>query len=812
MTTQLGSVGTSSAADDFGQALERRWRAVFDNSAVGIGLTDASGRFLAANPVLQGMLGYTQAELESMSLIDLTPEPDREATQLRITELLAGRQHEYHAERRYLRRDGVIVWGNASVSVVPGTEGMPQMLVKIVEDITERKRAEAALRENEARLQAILDHSPAKIFLKDLAGRYLLSNREFESITHVPPAAAVGKRDEELFPTEQAAAFRANDLKVLQANVPMEFEEIALHDDGPHTSVVLKFPLKNAEGETYALGGVATDITERKRAEAELLALKDQLAAELAAMTRLHELGTRLLATEELQRLLEEVLDATIALLSADFGNVQLYNRESRALEIVAQRGFEQDFLDYFDRVHDGTASCGEAMQRRERVIVEDVLSDPLFAPHLAIVAAAGYRAVQSTPLLGRGGEFLGMISTHFREPHRPSERELRLTDLYARQAAELIERRRAEEKLRRSEAYLAEGQRLTHTASWVWNASSGDLFWSVEHFRIFGLDPETVKPSHEMVFRMLHPEDQAFVEREFQQAIRDKAEFDKEFRIVRPDGTVRHIHSVAWPRLNGSGALAEYVGTIIDVSEQRRAEAALRRAQEQVARVTRAMSMGELTASIAHEVNQPLAAIVANGNACLRWLARDPPELEEARGGAERIVRDANRASEVIAGIRAFLMRGEPHRARTDLEELIDEVIALVLGDARAHDVSLQRAVAADLPSVVADRAQLQQVLLNLAKNAIEAMSSLTGRARVLEFGADRHGGASVVVAVRDSGVGLDPQDETRIFDHFYTTKPDGLGMGLAISRSIVEAHGGRLWAAANDGPGETFRFTLPL
>jgi PAS domain S-box-containing protein len=178
-----------------------------------------------------------------------------------------------------------------------------------------------------------------------------------------------------------------------------------------------------------------------------LLAVKDELAAELTAMTRLHELSTRLLAATELQPLLEEVLDATIALLSADFGNVQLYDPKSRALKIIAQRGFQQEFLDYFDSVQEGAA-----LELCERVIVEDVLTDPVFAPHLHIVAAAGYRAVQSTPLISRGGEMLGMISTHFREPRRPSERDLRFVDLYARQAAEMIERKRAEEALRASE------------------------------------------------------------------------------------------------------------------------------------------------------------------------------------------------------------------------------------------------------------------------------------------------------------------------------------------------------------------------
>jgi signal transduction histidine kinase len=227
---------------------------------------------------------------------------------------------------------------------------------------------------------------------------------------------------------------------------------------------------------------------------------------------------------------------------------------------------------------------------------------------------------------------------------------------------------------------------------------------------------------------------------------------------------------------------------------------------------VTRVTTMGELAASIAHEVNQPLAAVVANGHACLRWLAAEPPNEQEANDAVQRIIRDANRASEVISRIRGFLKRGEPQRTLVHVDEVIGEVISLVQDKARTHGVSIRGEAAADLPPVVADRVQVQQVILNLVMNAIEAMSPVTEQPRVLAVGADKYRADAVRVAIRDSGVGLDPQHRARIFDAFYTTKPEGMGMGLAISSSIVEAHGGRLWATPNDGPGETFQFTLPI
>jgi PAS domain S-box-containing protein len=248
------------------------------------------------------------------------------------------------------------------------------------------------------------------------------------------------------------------------------------------------------------------------------------------------------------------------------------------------------------------------------------------------------------------------------------------------------------------------------------------------------------------------------------------------------------------------------------DITERKRAEEALAQSRNELARVTRVTTLGELAASIAHEVNQPLVAVAANADALVRWMAAQPPNEQEAHAAVQRIIRDANRANEVIARIRGFLKRGEPHRTRVRIEDVICDVIGLVQAEARTHGVSILHTPSNELPSVLADRVQLQQVILNLVMNAIEAMSTVTGAPRVVEIGASQHESEAVLVAVRDSGAGLDPGDRERVFDAFHTTKPEGMGMGLAISRSIVEAHGGRLWATPNDGPGETFQFTLPI
>jgi C4-dicarboxylate-specific signal transduction histidine kinase len=220
---------------------------------------------------------------------------------------------------------------------------------------------------------------------------------------------------------------------------------------------------------------------------------------------------------------------------------------------------------------------------------------------------------------------------------------------------------------------------------------------------------------------------------------------------------------------------------------------------------------VGELTASIAHEVNQPLAAVIVNANACVRWLRAEPPNVGEAEAAAHRIARDARRAADVVSRIRALVTRSEPEKNELQIAEVIREVVRLVDAEARAHQVTLVVAHSQDLPAVLGDRIQLQQVLLNLTLNAIESMQTVTDRARILDLGVEPYGVGYLCVKVRDCGPGLAPEQRDRIFDAFYTTKPRGMGMGLAISRSIVDAHGGRLWATANADGGETFQFTLP-
>ncbi len=378
----------------------------------------------------------------------------------------------------------------------------------------------------------------------------------------------------------------------------------------------------------------------------------------------------------------------------------------------------------------------------------------------------------------------------------------------------DIEDRKQAEDALRRSEHYLTEAQRLSHTGSWAYNPATGKaIYWSEEMFRIHGLDPQRdPAPDLNELPRFWHPDDRDRVLERVRTTIREKAEYAIEQKIVLPDGTIKHLHAIGHPVFDDAGALVEYFGTVMDITERKRAEEALHKAQAELAHVTRVTTMTALTASIAHEVNQPLGAIVTNANAALRWLARQPPELDEARETLERI---AQRWAPGRRGDRAGARAPQEDNRfteRVDLNDLIQDTIALVQGEVRRHRILLRTELAPDLPPVVGDRVQVQQVLLNLVLNGIEAMKEVAERPRELLIRSrPRRIRTAVLVTVQDTGVGLDPQSVERVFEAFYTTKPDGMGMGLAICRSIVEAHGGRLWASANEPHGTIFQFTLP-
>ncbi|MBV8754359.1 MAG: PAS domain-containing protein, partial [Hyphomicrobiales bacterium] len=370
-----------------------------------------------------------------------------------------------------------------------------------------------------------------------------------------------------------------------------------------------------------------------------------------------------------------------------------------------------------------------------------------------------------------------------------------------------------AEEELRRSEAYLAEAQKLSHTGSWVVDyVNRKPIYSSEEHHRLFGFDPANGMPPWREWMDRIDPEDRPRTKELVERSSREKTDLEMDYRICHPDGTVRYVHDVGHPVLNEAGEVVEFVGTSVDVTQRRLAEDALEKARSELARVTRVMSLGALTASIAHEVNQPLSGIITNASTCLRMLAADPPNIEGARMTAQRTIRDGNRAADVITRLRALFSKKAAATETVDLNEATREVLALVFSDMLRNKIFLRTEIDDDHPLLVTgDRVQLQQVILNLVRNAVEAMSEVDDRPRHLLVRADAQDLGHARLLVKDAGVGLDAQAMERLFDAFYTTKEDGMGIGLSVSRSIIENHGGRLWAEPNDGPGATFSFSIP-
>jgi PAS domain S-box-containing protein len=499
--------------------------------------------------------------------------------------------------------------------------------------------------------------------------------------------------------------------------------------------------------------------------------------------------------------------------------------------------------------------------------------------------------------------------------------------------ATEIEGRKRAEQALRRSEAYLADAQRMSHTGSWALDVTSRRIIHSSEeHHRLFGFDPAAAMPPWDDWVGRIHPDDRDRTMATIEGKIRERSDFEVDCRTVHPDGTIKHIHAVGHPVLSPSGDLVEFVGTSIDVTERERAQRAeslnsqvfesapdgicivgrdyryrrsnpvyarrwgiaveqivgthvsellgldafhrtikpnldrcfageevtfewfsefrgrlhlavsysplrsgseeveaalviqrdfteymraseaLREAQMELAHVNRVTTMGQLAASIAHEIKQPLTGVVANADAGLRWLARQPPNVKEAQDALDCIVKDGHRAGDVISRIGALIKKAPPQKEGLEINEAILEVIALARGEMVKNGISVQTQLAEGLPLIQGDRVQLQQVILNLIVNAVDAMSGVSEGTRELFIGTADDAQNGVLIEVRDSGPGLPPESLERVFDAFYTTKAAGMGMGLSICRSIIEAHGGRIWASRAAGPGATVQFTLPV
>jgi predicted ATPase/signal transduction histidine kinase len=530
-----------------------------------------------------------------------------------------------------------------------------------------------------------------------------------------------------------------------------------------------------------------------------------------------------------LGRLIETLM--TIALEPAGAERGLLILLRGNTLQIEAEASTDRKTVDV--RLRRDTVTPNDlpesvlhtALRTRESVILDDASADNPFSKD-AYFQQAHARSVLCVPLI-KQATLVGVLylentlASHVFTPERISVLELLSSQaaislenarLYADLASENRERQTAEDALRRSEASLHDAQEISHTGSWRWKIDTGEVSLSAELGRILAVDPTAPLPSAEEFIAMIHADDRPAFQDALDRSVRERSRFEHEYRQVLADGSIKRLHLVGRPDDFAASGELEYTGVVMDVTERRSAEDALRDAQAELTRAARLTTMGELAASIAHEINQPLAAIVSQGSAGLRWLRRDTPELEEAREAFAQIVSNGQRAGDVIRGLRGLAKKSGPRITTLDIDDTIREVLALTYAEVQRHGVAVHTDLAVGNQLVAGDRVQLQQVLLNLILNAIDAMKVVTDRARELAVSSDLTDPDSVLISVEDSGAGLDPVIAQRVFEPFVTTKPDGLGMGLSICRSIIDAHGGHLWVSPAVPHGTAFHFTVPI
>jgi PAS domain S-box-containing protein len=684
--------------------------------------------------------------------------PDDLAYVKETVECAAQEQKDLDFEHRLFMQDGSSKYLKVVAHALRDKSGETEF-VGAVMDITSTKEAED-------RIRLIIDAVPAQLWTESPEGVVDFVNRRWIDYTGMTLEQAVGSGWNRMVHPDDLERVLTKWRKLIVEGKPREIESRLRRSDGEYRWFLSRcYPLVDRSGRILGWYGSDADIHDLKTVEETLRRSESYLA--------------------EAQRLSHTGSWAS----SPATGEIKYLSEECYRVLGFDPRGGQPRYETFIQRiVPEDQAKVREAVETAGRENSEYELDYRIIHPggEIRDIHVIGH------PVLSPSGDVVEFVGT----------------------VIDITERKRAEGALRRSEAYLAEAQRLTHTGSWAYNIDTKELVHSSEeHSRLFGFDPERGAPSFEELVQRIHPEDRAPAMREFESPSRAGTDFDAHFRIVHPDGTTKYVYGTGHPICNASGDLVEFFGTVMDVTERKRAEEErerLRQAQADLARVNRVTTMGELTASLAHEVNQPIGAAVTNASTCLRWLAGETPNLEEARAAAMRVVTDGKRAAEIINRVCQLFKKGSTERELVEVNEVVREMIVVLQGEAARQNIVVTMGLAGNLPQIMGDRVQLQQVMMNLIINSIDAMKNVDG-ARELAINSRLLENEEILVSVSDTGVGLPPQQADQIFNAFFTTKLHGTGMGLRISGTIVESHGGRLWAEDNSPRGATFHFTLP-
>jgi PAS domain S-box-containing protein len=623
------------------------------------------------------------------------------------------------------------------------------------------QRAEDALRESERKFRLLVETIPAFVWRGTSEGELdYLNERAVEYLGYPAPSLTGGRWIELVHPDHRDSTVRRWLHSATTGSSYDDSYRIKRADGQYRWIQSMGEPFYDAEGRIAHWYGLIIDIDDRKRAEQELRLSEARKAA-----------------------ILDSALECIVTIDHE--GCITEFNH-------AAERTFGY---------------------RRDQVLGRQ-LADVIIPPALRERHRQGFARYMATGEAQVLGQRIELTAVRADGSEFPVELAITRIPLdgppsFTGYLRDITERKQSEEELRRSEAFLTEAQQLSRVGSFSWRLATDEIAWSEQLYRIFEIDRD-VRATLEVIATRVHPEDLATFKEQIERSRREGSDVQLEIRLQMPDRSVKYVHVVAHCR-EESGQ-AEYIGAVQDVTQRRLSEEALAKVRSELAYVARVTSLGVLTASIAHEVNQPLSGIITNAGTCLRMLDTNPSNVDGARETARRMLRDGNRASEVVTRLRALFSKKEFTLEPLDLNEATREVIALSSSDCQRNRVIVRSELADDLPSITGDRVQLQQVILNLVRNASDAMIGVHDRPRQLLISTVREDGDRVRVSVRDAGMGFDRQSMDKLFEAFYTTKSDGMGIGLSVSRSIVERHQGRIWAEPNDGPGATFSFSIPL
>lgn len=747
-----------SAAEHVRPETEPDLKVVIDTTPALIWSANSDGEAESVNQHYVDYVGRSSEALKGLGWAAVV-HPDDQERLTGIWKQILARGGPGEAEARLRRHDGEHRWFLLRVNPARDASGRIVKWYGVNTDIEDRKRAEEALASSERRLRETINTIPALVFCNRADGPNEFLNQRWHDYTGVSTEESLGQGWQSALHPDDLPRMMEQWLTMLRSGQGGEVEGRMRRHDGQFRWFLFRTDaLRDGTGKILNWYGTVSDIEDRKRAEEELR----RAHAHLSEAQRLSKTGS---FTTDLAKDEHVWSDELYRICDMEIGSK------------ITVRTF-------MDLVHPDDAPAIQAA-------IEDAISGVNRDVTYRLVTAKGV-----TKHLRTIGTVVDRVDGRF---------------IIAGAIQDISESKRAEDalkaneaKLRRALSHLIEAQRLSKTGSFTADLTRDEHDWSDELYRIFELELGSTITA-ERIGGIIHPEDLALTQLGLQ-----AEETDFEFRIRTPNGSEKHLRAVAH-RNESIVDRRVFTGAIQDVTESKRAEEALSKARAELAQVSGALTLSALTASIAHEINQPLAGIVTNAGACLRMLAADPPNLDGAMATAQRTIRDASRATAVIERLRTLFARRQPEVEPVDLNDAAREVLALAGGDLQRNQILLRTEFAPSLRLVRGDRVQLQQVMLNLIRNAADAMQDLNGRPRDLLMTTANEGHDRVRVSVRDSGVGIEPAVMQKLFNAFYTTKSDGMGIGLSISRTIIESHEGRLWASANDGPGATFSFLLP-